>query len=126
MNIVATPLHRAETKLSTSPAGNGPSQQPATLTPALTLLLGWTRTAVHSARTCTNEDDLLSIEAVHGTVGEPEAHVQCHASDELLLLGVELEALVEACSSPRPGQLARGDSRPQLRAALELEHEAAR
>ncbi len=124
-----------------------------------TMVLGWTWSPVHAARTYTNEDDLLTellgrkqaehavievpwlrvdiqlcayapygepirldgtarlqrwttevprvlrpylrdkierstrgIEAVHGAVGEPEAHVQCHASGELLLLGVELEA----------------------------------
>lgn len=124
-----------------------------------TMELSWTWSPLHSARTCSNEDDLLtellgreraqdvivecpwlrvdirlcatapygepirlndtaalrrwttevtrllqpylrtkierssgSLEAIHGTVSEPEARVHCQASGELQLLGVQLEA----------------------------------
>jgi hypothetical protein len=149
-----------------------------------TMLLSWTWTPVHSARTYTNEDDLLTdllgrdlpqdtllepawiridiqlcattpygepiplddteslrrwtaetprmlqpylrdiietgprgIEAIHGTVSDPEARVACHPSGSLQLLSVELEAwrsIQLPQASDRAVELLEDDTSTQL------------
>lgn len=149
----------------------------------VTMLLGWTWTPVHSARTYTNEEDLLSellgheqaravlterpwvrvdvqlhatlpwgqplrlegadrlhrwtgevtralqpmlrsrvernsagIEAIHASIREPQARVECGGSGELLLLGVEVEAWrgVQLPRTSDVDDVLEDDTAPQL------------
>ena len=74
-------------------------------------------------------NEACGVEAVHACLGEPEAHVKCGPSGELLLLGLELHswrAVRLSRASELEDVLLEGETTPELerlaadaRAALE-------